>query len=87
MHKGSDKAHGAALGLSAVGSVPDPDVGLPGTDLVGARTVRRSSFHIWKTSETQLHSLSLVCSSLELFPTYLNYPLNPGLVSCGFFFF
>ena len=55
---GSEEAQGAVLGLSAMGSVPDPDVGLPSTHLVGARTIHRSSFHIWKVSETQPHSQS-----------------------------
>lgn len=53
----SEEAQGVALGLSAGLLVPDVDVGLPAADLVGARTVH-SSFHIWKASGAQPHSLS-----------------------------
>lgn len=67
------------------GSGPDSDSGLPSTDLVGTRTVHRSSFHILKTSEAQLHSqLVFFPPSLELFPIYLNYPLTLDLLQFGF---
>lgn len=61
-----------------MGSVPEPGVGLPDAGLVGARTVHRSSFHVQKTAEIQLHSQSWFFI-ISAFPHF--DPLNPGLVS------
>lgn len=76
----------AALSLGTMGLVPEFHVELPNTELVGGRTIHRSSFQISKASETQLHSVIFYFfKSSELLPIYLNYHVNPDLLSLGFF--
>lgn len=68
----SKEAQGSALSLGAMGLVPDSDDGLLGAELVGGKTTHRSSFHIWKASETQVHSLS--CFFIRAFPHLFKLP-------------
>ena len=78
----------AALSLGTMGLVSDSHVELPNTELVGGRTIHRSSFQISKASETQLHSVIFYFfKSSELLPIYLNYHINIDLLGLGFLLF
>lgn len=66
-----------------MGLVPDSDVGLPSTELVGGKQFTEVPFI---SGRRPRHNCTLChVFSSELFPIFLNYHINPDLVSLGFF--